>query len=493
MAAGRRGSASARWATTAPLAVLSNKNKPLYNYFKQLFAQVTNPPIDPIREAIVMSLVSFIGPKPNLLDINNINPPMRLEVSAADPRLRRHGEAARHRAATRTASSAATSSTSSIRCAWGEEGVEARLASLCAEAVDAIKSGHNILIVTDRTVGPDAGRDPGAAGDCRRSTSTWCARACAPPPAWWSRPARRARCITSRVLAGYGAEAIHPYLAMETLADHAPGPARRPVAEKAIYNYIKAIGKGLSEDDVQDGHLDLHVLLRRPDLRSHRPEQRHWSTSTSPAPPANVEGIGMFEVAEEAMRTASGGLRRRPGARRRSSTPAASTPCACAAKSTCGRRTRSPSCSTATRANNYQTYKEYAQIINDQSRRHMTLRGLFEFRVDPAKAIPLDEVEPAKEIVKRFATGAMSLGSISTEAHATLAIAMNRIGGKINTGEGGEDRARYRKELQGHPDQAGRDAGRASSARTASRPTSRCRPATRCARASSRWPRAASA
>ena len=101
------------------------------------------------------------------------------------------------------------------------------------------------------------------------------------------------------------------------------------------------------------------------------------------------------------------------------------------------------------RANRFETYKEYAQLINDQSRRHMTLRGLFEFKVDPAKAIPLDEVEPAAEIVKRFATGAMSLGSISTEAHATLAVAMNRIGGKSNTGEGGEDPARYRNELKG--------------------------------------------
>ena len=105
----------------------------------------------------------------------------------------------------------------------------------------------------------------------------------------------------------------------------------------------------------------------------------------------------------------------------------------------------------STRANNWNTYKEYAQIINDQTKRQMTLRGLFEFKIDPAKAISIDEVEPASEIVKRFATGAMSLGSISTEAHATLAVAMNRIGGKSNTGEGGEDSARYRNELKGIP------------------------------------------
>ena len=113
----------------------------------------------------------------------------------------------------------------------------------------------------------------------------------------------------------------------------------------------------------------------------------------------------------------------------------------------------------STRANNWSTYKEYAQLINDQSRRHMTLRGLFEFKVDPAKAIAVDEVEPASEIVKRFASGAMSLGSISTEAHATLAVAMNRIGGKSNTGEGGEDPARYRNELKGIPIKQGMTLG----------------------------------
>ena len=194
----------------SPLAVLSDKNKPLYNYFKQLFAQVTNPPIDPIREAIVMSLVSFIGPKPNLLDINAVNPPMRLEVRAADPRLRRHGAAARHRDAHRAASSRATSSTSPTRSP-GATKASRRSSPRCApRAVDAIKQ---------RPQHPDHQRPRAWTASrsrsrrcwrCRRSTSTWCAKACARPPASSSRPARRARCITSRVLAGYGAEAVHP-------------------------------------------------------------------------------------------------------------------------------------------------------------------------------------------------------------------------------------------------------------------------------------------
>ncbi len=137
------------------------------------------------------------------------------------------------------------------------------------------------------------------------------------------------------------------------------------------------------------------------------------------------------------------------------------TPGVPAVKSTCGRRTRLPSCSTRTRANNWDTYKEYAQIINDQSKRHLTLRGLFEFKIDPSKAIPIEEVEPAKEIVKRFATGAMSLGSISTEAHATLAVAMNRIGGKATRAKAVRTQRRYRNELKGIPIKQGRHADRA--------------------------------
>ena len=180
----------------SPLAVLSSKDKPLYNYFKQLFAQVTNPPIDPIREAIVMSLVSFIGPKPNLLDINQVNPPMRLEVSQpildfADMAKLRDIESHTH--------GKFRSYTLDITypLAWGHEGVEAKLASLNAEAVDAIKGGKNILIISDRAVGPTQVAIPGAAGAVLRSTSTWCAKACARPPAWWSKPAPRAKCITS--------------------------------------------------------------------------------------------------------------------------------------------------------------------------------------------------------------------------------------------------------------------------------------------------------
>ena len=430
-----------------PLAVLSDKNKPLYNYFKQLFAQVTNPPIDPIREAIVMSLVSFIGPRPNLLDINQVNPPMRLEVSQpildfAD--MQRLREIEQHTQG--KFKSYVLDITYPLQ--WGREGVEAKLASLCAEAIDAIQSGKNILIVSDRNIGPQSVAVPALLAlsaihqhlvrEGKRTLAGLVVE---------TGSAREVHHFA--VLAGYGAEAVHPYLAMETLAAlHQDLPAELS-AEKAIANYVKAIGKGLSKIMSKMGistYMSYCGAAIFEAIGINRDTIDQYFTGT----PSQVEGIGVFEIAEEAIRThqlafsndpvlaemleAGGEYAWRVRGESHMWTPDAIA-----------------KLQHSTRANNWNSYKEYAQIINDQSRRHMTLRGLFEFRVDPAKAISLDEVEPAKEIVKRFATGAMSLGSISTEAHTTLAIAMNRIGGKSNTGEGGEDQNRYRNELKGIP------------------------------------------
>jgi glutamate synthase (NADPH/NADH) large chain len=431
------------------LPVLSDKNKPLYNYFKQLFAQVTNPPIDPIREQLVMSLVSFIGPKPNLLDINNINPPMRLEVSQPVLDFK---DMAKMRSIERYASGKFRSYELHIcyPLAWGKEGVEARLASLCAQAVDAVKAGYNVLIVTDRSVDAEHVAIPALlatsaihqhliAAGLRTSTGLVVETG----------SAREVHHFA--LLAGYGAEAIHPYLALETLRSlHHLSEAD---TEKAIANYIKAIGKGLNKVMSKMGISTymsycgaqiFEAVGLAPDL-----VQKYFRGTAS-----NVGGIGLFEVMEEAVRThraafsddpvlagmldAGGDYHWRVRGEEHMWTPDA-----------IARLQHS------TRANSYQTYKEYAQIINDQSRRHLTLRGLFEFRVVPSKAIPIDEVEPAREIVKRFATGAMSLGSISTEAHSVLAVAMNRIGGKSNTGEGGEDPVRYQNELKGIPIQQG--------------------------------------
>ncbi len=156
-------------------------------------------------------------------------------------------QAARHRAGHRRASSSSYELDITYPLAWGHEGVEAKLASLCAEAVDAVKAGNNILIVSDRRVGAATTWPSRRCWPRRPSTSTWCAKACARPPAWWWKPAPPAKCTTSPLLAGYGAEAVHPYLAMETLAEHGQGPAGRPAADKAVNNYIKAIGKGLTK------------------------------------------------------------------------------------------------------------------------------------------------------------------------------------------------------------------------------------------------------
>ena len=431
----------------SPLAVLSDRNKPLYNYFKQLFAQVTNPPIDPIREAIVMSLVSFIGPRPNLLDINQVNPPLRLEVTQPvldfadmqrlrDIEVHTQGKFKSH----------ILDITYPIE--WGSEGVEAKLASLCAEATDAIKSGKNILIVSDRLVTVTQVAVPALLA--LSAVHQHLVREGMRTLAGLVVETGSAREVHHfAVLAGYGAEAVHPYLALETLADihqHLPGELS---ADKAIANYVKAIGKGLSKIMSKMG-ISTYMsycgaeIFEAIGINKETVDKYFTGTSTQ------VEGIGVFEIAEEAIRTHLQAFSKDPVLKGLLDTGGEYawrvrgeahmwTPDAIA------------KLQHSVRANNWGSYKEYAQLINDQSRRHMTLRGLFEFKLDASRAIPIEEVEPASEIVKRFATGAMSLGSISTEAHTTLAIAMNRIGGKSNTGEGGEDANRYRNELKGIP------------------------------------------
>jgi glutamate synthase (NADPH/NADH) large chain len=424
----------------SPLAVLSSKNKTLFHYFKQLFAQVTNPAIDPIREELVMSLVSFIGPKPNLLGIDEMNPPLRLEVSQpildfnqmesireiekySDGKFRSHEIDATY------------------PVVWGRDAVEARLASLCAQAEDAVRAGFTILIISDRRMNRDHVAIPALLAlsaihqhlvlrGLRTSTGLVVETG----------SAREVHHFA--LLGGYGAEAIHPYLALETVMDLAEsGQLGELTAEKALKNYIKAIGKGLKKVmskmgiSTYMGYTGAQIFEAVGLARSL--VDKYFTGTTS-----SVEGIGLFDVAEEALRihhTAYG-----------------NDPVLARALDAGGEyhfRIRGEDhmwtpdsiakLQHASRSNSYPTYKEYAALINDQSRRLMTLRGLFEFRFEHCTPVPIGEVEPAQEIVKRFSTGAMSLGSISTEAHTTLAIAMNRLGGKSNTGEGGEDRRRY--------------------------------------------------
>ncbi|MBV8033001.1 MAG: glutamate synthase subunit alpha, partial [Betaproteobacteria bacterium] len=422
----------------SPLAVLSSKNKTLYHYFKQLFAQVTNPAIDPIREELVMSLVSFIGPKPNLLGIDELNPPLRLEVS--QPVLD-FFEMEKIRHIERYTGGKFKSHELDITypVSWGKEAVEARLASLAAQAEDAVRSGYSIIVLSDRNLDRDRVAIPALlalsaihqhlVGKGLRTSTGLVVE---------TGSAREVHHFA--LLGGYGAEAVHPYLALESILHiHSKD---RAAASKAVKNYVKAIGKGLKKVMSKMG-VSTYMSYTGSQLFEAVGLSRSLVDRYFRGTASNVEGIGLFDVAEEALRVhraafdehdpvlanmldAGGEYAWRVRGEEHMWTPEAIA-----------------KLQHASRAGSYATYKDYAQIINDQSRRHMTFRGLFDFRLGLRSPVPLEEVEPAAEIVKRFSTGAMSLGSISTEAHTTLAVAMNRIGGKSNTGEGGEDRRRY--------------------------------------------------
>ena len=426
----------------SPLAVLSDKNKTLYHYFKQLFAQVTNPPIDPIREELVTSLVSFIGPKPNLLGIDEVNPPLRLEVS--QPVLDFFEmEKIRHIERYTGGKFRSTEIDITYPIAWGKEAVEARLASLCAQAEDAVRAGYSIIVVSDRLVDRERVAIPALlalsaihqhlVGKGLRTSAGLVVE---------TGSAREVHHFA--LLGGYGAEAVHPYLAMESLLEiAASGQFGREVdGRKAIRNYVKAIGKGLKKVMSKMG-ISTYMsytgaqIFEAIGLATSLVSKYFTGTTSS------IEGVDIFQIADEAIRIhraafddsdpvlqatldAGGEYAWRVRGEEHMWTPDAIA-----------------KLQQSARQNSGQAYREYAAIINDQSQRHMTFRGLFEFRFGEVKPVPIEEVEPAAEIVKRFSTGAMSHGSISIEAHTTLAVAMNRLGGKSNTGEGGEDRRRY--------------------------------------------------
>ncbi|MCX7945385.1 MAG: glutamate synthase-related protein [Hydrogenophilus sp.] len=420
----------------APLEVLSERPKLLYHYFRQLFAQVTNPPIDPIREQLVMSLVSFIGPKPNLLELNESNPPYRLEVPQpvldfeAMARLRHIAEYTDDRF--RSFELDIT-----YPVAWGKEAVEAFLASLQARAEDAVLEGYNILILSDRLVDRDRVAVPAllALSAVHQHLVNKGLR---------TRTGLVVETGSARevhhfaVLAGYGAEAVHPYLALLTLREMAGGD--EAVAEKYQKHFIKAVGKGLLKVMSKMG-ISTYMSYTGAQIFealgiSQEVCDKYFTGTVSP-----VGGIDLFTIMEEAIR-----MHQAAYGKEATSAKMLEVGGEYAWRAKGEEHMWTPEAIAkmqhAVRTGRYETYLEYARIINDQSTRLMTLRSLFVFK-KASQPVPIEEVEPASEIVKRFATGAMSLGSISTEAHTTLAIAMNRIGGKSNTGEGGEDPARF--------------------------------------------------
>ncbi len=417
----------------ASLAVLSKRPRLLYDYFKQAFAQVTNPAIDPIREELVMSLVSMIGHRPNLLGLNQGGSHMRLEahqpiLTNIDLEKIRYIEPRTHGAfRTKTLSFC-------YPVAEGVAGMAKALERLCQEAEQAVLDGNNILILSDRDIDATQIAIPALLATSavhhhliRKGLRTETGLVVE------TGEAREVHHFC--VLGGYGAEAVNPYLAFDAIA-HLRHRLPEPISEEeAQKRYIKALAKGIlkvmskmgiSTYQSYCGAQIFNALGLNQDFLD-----RYFTGTTSP-----VEGVGLEEIAAETIqrhkRAFGDPLEWRESldvggefAYRLRGEAHAWTPDTIA------------KLQHATRSNNWQTYEEYTRLINEQNEHLLTLRGLMRFKFD-RKPVPLDAVEPASEIVKRFATGAMSFGSISWEAHTTLAIAMNRIGGKSNTGEGGE-------------------------------------------------------
>ncbi len=428
---------------TSALAVLSEKPRLLFDYFKQKFAQVTNPPIDPIREELVMSLVSLIGPRPNILDLDTGGSHMRLEVRQP---ILANEDLEKIRRIDDHLGSAFRTCTLDIcfPAEQGEAGVGPALKALCDRAERAVRErGYNILVLSDRAV--DADHVPLPSLLATAAVHHHLVRAGLRTETGLVVETGEAREVHHFcVLAGYGAEAINPYLALDTLADLcAILPEELPLDEVHA-RYIKAVDKGILKVMSKMGISTYQSycgaqIFDAVGLTSDFVDLYFHGTDT------RVEGIGLAEVAAETVRRhrmahVSGDREDlEPGghlAYRIKGEENVWTPDTIA------------DLQHAVRTGDVERYRRYADTLNDQSRRLLTLRGLFEIK-DAADSVPLDEVESAADIARRFATGAMSFGSISYEAHSTLAVAMNRIGGKSNSGEGGEEPERFKAEANG--------------------------------------------
>ena len=426
----------------APVSALSDRSKSLDTYFKQNFAQVTNPPIDPIREELVMSLVSFIGPRPNLLDLKGTSKHMRLEV--AQPILTNEElERIRNIGTVRENPFRTVTIDITYDVANGAEYMEAALDSVCAQAERAVNDGYNIIVLSDRSVSAERVAIPSLLATSathhhliRKGQRTLVGLVVE------SGEPREVHQFCA--LAGYGAEAINPYLAFETLEALLPTLDEKVSAHEAVKRYIKAVDKGILKVMSKMGISTYQSycgaqIFDAIGLSTAFIKKYFTGTATQ------IEGIGLAEVAEEAFRRHEDAFGLNPVL---SSQLDVGGEYAMRIRGEAHVWTAETvsSLQHAVRGNSPDKYKEYARLINEQNEKLKTLRGLFRIRSAEEMGrhpIDMDEVVPAKDIVKRFATGAMSYGSISREAHTTLAIAMNRIGGKSNTGEGGEESDRY--------------------------------------------------
>jgi glutamate synthase domain-containing protein 2/glutamate synthase domain-containing protein 3 len=428
--------------TDTPLACLSDKPQPLFHYFKQLFAQVTNPAIDPIREELVMSLTSYIGTERNILAET---PQHCHTLKLAHPLLtNRDLEKLRRVSA---GDLLANTLPMLFRVAGGEKELERALDGLCRRASLAVRSGYSLLILTDRGMDEEYAPIPSLLALSavhnhlvREGTRTQVALII--------ESGEPREVMHFCLLIGYGASAVNPYLAIETLEDQAErGNLAAGISfETALKNYKKAINKGL---------LKVCSKMGISTLQSYRGAQVFEAIGLNKAlidryftgTASRIEGVGLDVLAREAKMKhdyaleaisesdteleVGGSYQYRVRGEHHLVNPMTVS-----------------KLQHAVRQESFQTFQEYSALVNNQSKELGTLRGLMEFKL-AEKPIPIEEVEPAANIVKRFATGAMSFGSISKEAHETLAIAMNRIGGKSNTGEGGEDEERFQRDPNG--------------------------------------------
>jgi glutamate synthase (NADPH/NADH) large chain len=431
--------------TDTPISALSSKSKLLHTYFKQNFAQVTNPPIDSIREELVMSLVSFIGPRPNILDLEGTSKGKRLEVD--QPILTNEDlERIREIGAVKDNDFSSITLDITFPVAQSPGGLGSALDCLCAEAEEAVRSkDYNIIILSDRMTGADRVPIPSllATSAVHHHLIKQGLRTSVGLVVETGEAHEIHQFAT---LAGYGAEAINPYLAFETLEAMLPELGSHLTAYEVKKRYIKAVGKALLKVMAKMGISTYQSycgaqIFDAIGLKSSFVRKYFTGTHTQ------IEGIGLREVARE---TAE-----------RHHEAFGESPVLSNALEIGGEyafRVRGEAhvwrpgvvadLQHAVRGNLPDKYRDYARQVNDQSEQLYTMRGLFRIKTAEElgrQPVALADVEPAAEIVKRFATGAMSFGSISREAHTTLAIAMNRIGGKSNTGEGGEETDRYVK------------------------------------------------
>ena len=429
--------------TDTPISAMSDKSKLLYTYFKQNFAQVTNPPIDPIREELVMSLVSFIGPRPNIFDLVGTSRRKRLEVRQP---ILTNGDLEKIRSIGHTEDRFDTKTIDvTYASSEGSTGLTGAVDRLCERAEAAVAGGYNIIILSDRQLGPDRIAIPALLATAavhhhliRKGLRTAVGLVV---ESGEPREVHHFCC-----LAGFGAEAINPYLAFDTLLDmHQTGAFPPEVdAHEVVTRYIKSIGKGILKVMSKMGISTYQSycgaqIFDAVGLKTDFVEKYFTGTATT------IEGVGLEEIARETTE--------------RHSRAFSADPLLRSALDVGGEymyRMRgeahlwSPDAVAelqhAVRQNSAETYAEFSKRLNAKSADARTIRGLFQIHMaadEGRKPVPLDEVEPAAEIVKRFSTGAISFGAISREAHTTLARAMNAIGGKSNTGEGGEEPDRF--------------------------------------------------